>query len=329
MKASIILAARNAEATIERALQSVVQQSLASFEIIVVNDGSEDGTEALLQNASRADPRIRLLAHPHSRGVSAARNSAIAMAKGDWIAILDADDAFEPERLERLTSFGEKFDLDVVIDNLRMIDATNGHFLGVAFPSEWMRTEADLPPSFLIQHDIPFSQDFGLGYCKPIFRRSSFLTLVGRYNEELACAEDVLALQTALLRGARARMFDAAGYRYSVSPNSHSHRPGANVDISRANRVMTNLSRDLCPSLVPLMMDRQRIIDYTSLLSARARNRPHDARYFFAALPKRVIVKQAIRLASKRLGFDLPTWDPRHIRTVPNNEEQRLSQPRS
>ena len=70
MQASIVLAARNAGSTIEHALQPVLQQSLVSFELIIVNDGSEDSTEALLQKASRHDLWGRALTHLHSKGAN-------------------------------------------------------------------------------------------------------------------------------------------------------------------------------------------------------------------------------------------------------------------
>ena len=90
---SVVIPLYNKEAEVERALRSVVEQSLAPGEIIVVDDGSTDGSRAIVERiiADHPEAGIRLITQPNS-GVSAARNRGIAEAKGDYIALLDADD---------------------------------------------------------------------------------------------------------------------------------------------------------------------------------------------------------------------------------------------
>ena len=90
---SVVIPLYNKEAEVERALRSVIEQSLAPREIIVVDDGSTDGSRAIVERiiAKHPDADIRLIAQPNG-GVSAARNRGIAEAKGDYIALLDADD---------------------------------------------------------------------------------------------------------------------------------------------------------------------------------------------------------------------------------------------
>lgn len=90
---SVVMPLYNKEAEVERALRSVVEQSLAPGEIIVVDDGSTDGSRAIVKRiiAEHPEAGIRLITQPNS-GVSAARNRGVAEAKGDYIALLDADD---------------------------------------------------------------------------------------------------------------------------------------------------------------------------------------------------------------------------------------------
>lgn len=90
---SVVIPLYNKEAEVERALRSVVEQSLAPGEIIVVDDGSTDGSRAIVERiiAEHPEAGIRLITQPNS-GVSAARNRGVAEAKGDYIALLDADD---------------------------------------------------------------------------------------------------------------------------------------------------------------------------------------------------------------------------------------------
>ena len=92
---SVVIPLYNKEAEVERALRSVVEQSLAPGEIIVVDDGSTDGSRAIVERIIAEHPQagIRLITQPNS-GVSAARNRGIAEANGDYIALLDADDVW-------------------------------------------------------------------------------------------------------------------------------------------------------------------------------------------------------------------------------------------
>ena len=98
-RVSVIMAAYNAEKYLREAVDSILSQTLADFELIVVDDASTDGTRAIL--ASYSDPRIRVLHNPSNAGQSVSRNRALAAARGKYIAVLDADDLAVSTRLER------------------------------------------------------------------------------------------------------------------------------------------------------------------------------------------------------------------------------------
>jgi glycosyltransferase involved in cell wall biosynthesis len=101
---SVVMAARDAASTIEEAIESVQAQTFAEWELLVIDDGSTDGTPEIVERLSRRDARIRLL-YGASRGVAATRNVGLGVARGRRIAILDADDLCLPERLERQVAF--------------------------------------------------------------------------------------------------------------------------------------------------------------------------------------------------------------------------------
>lgn len=101
MKISVVIAAYNASATLGRAIQSVLNQTRPADEIIVVDDGSTDGTA---DTARQFGSRIRLISQPNG-GASVARNTGIQNACGDWIAFLDADDEWLPEKLDKQCRF--------------------------------------------------------------------------------------------------------------------------------------------------------------------------------------------------------------------------------
>lgn len=99
---SIITPAFNVERFLPDTIASVIAQSLADWEWIIADNASTDGTAALVEDAMRSDPRIRLVRVPGSSGRAAgARNAALAEARGRYLAFLDADDLWTPDKLEK------------------------------------------------------------------------------------------------------------------------------------------------------------------------------------------------------------------------------------
>ncbi|MEQ9638590.1 MAG: glycosyltransferase [Alphaproteobacteria bacterium] len=97
-RVSVVMPAYNAEATIAEAIDSVLAQDLADLELIVVDDGAIDATAEIVAGYAARDRRVRLIRQDNA-GVSATRNRAIAEARAAYVAFLDADDAWEPDKL--------------------------------------------------------------------------------------------------------------------------------------------------------------------------------------------------------------------------------------
>lgn len=98
---TIVMPARNAAGTIDAAIASVIAQTVADWELIVIDDGSTDDTAARIAAHAANDPRIRPLSGP-GKGAAEARNLCIAAGRGQWLAFLDADDWWEPDFLGTL-----------------------------------------------------------------------------------------------------------------------------------------------------------------------------------------------------------------------------------
>ena len=96
---SVVIPTYNRAHSIERSIQSVLRQTFADFELIIVDDGSTDGTQDLVRAIK--DPRVRLVSMPQNGGPGAARNLGIREAVADWVAFQDSDDEWLPEKLER------------------------------------------------------------------------------------------------------------------------------------------------------------------------------------------------------------------------------------
>ena len=103
---SVVIPLYNKEQSIERTIQSVLQQSFSEFEILVVNDGSTDASAKVVKGIQ--DSRIRLI-QQDNKGVSASRNNGIKEAKYEWIAFLDGDDIWKEQYLESMSKLIKDF----------------------------------------------------------------------------------------------------------------------------------------------------------------------------------------------------------------------------
>jgi glycosyltransferase involved in cell wall biosynthesis len=167
---SVIMPAYNSERYIADAISSLLTQSGVEVEVIIVNDGSTDGTERIVGAMAAAEPRIRLLTETH-RGVAAARNAGLAAARADFITFLDSDDLCAPGRLQRQAQF--------LIDN-DGIDAVSGELLLFDIAGDDGRPSAEARTMRVT----------GISLTTVLFRRSVF-DKIGRCNEAFQSAEDL------------------------------------------------------------------------------------------------------------------------------------------
>jgi glycosyltransferase involved in cell wall biosynthesis len=171
---SVVIPAYNAEAFIGATLDSALQQTHRAIEVIVVDDGSSDGTAALVEAYARRDSRVRLVRQQNA-GVAAARNRGIADARGDFVAPLDADDLWEPTKIERQVA--------------RMLEA--GSDVGIVY-CWWLLIDRDgaildSSPQWQVEGravDALLQVNFAGNASVPLFRRQA-LVEVGGYDASL------------------------------------------------------------------------------------------------------------------------------------------------
>ena len=173
---SVVLPAYNAERFLSEAVRSVRRQTFRHLDIIVVNDGSTDGTGAVAGQLAEEDSRVRVV-HTRNAGLSAARNVGIAEARGEFICFLDADDIFLHDKIERQLAFLEALpSCDLVYSD---------HYLGDELLNPIL-LECKRPPA-------PLSEL--LSYCNwfapmAALMKTHLLRGVGGFDEELKSAED-------------------------------------------------------------------------------------------------------------------------------------------
>ncbi|HYH65245.1 MAG TPA: glycosyltransferase [Urbifossiella sp.] len=174
-RVSVVMPVWNAARHLPRALASLRGQTCPDWELLAVDDGSDDPSPALLRAAARDDPRVVALCLPANRGPAAARNAALRRARGEWVTYLDSDDAFEPGHLARLARPG--IEADVLV-----------------FAYDVYEDPGDGPPRFSHTWDPVFKRDrlHVRNPCTPLglAHRRSLLGLAGLFDERVAYQED-------------------------------------------------------------------------------------------------------------------------------------------
>ena len=174
---SVVIPVYNGARFISRTLDSVLAQTHRTLEIVVVDDGSTDRTTDLVLERAAADPRVRLV-HQENSGVAAARNRGIRESQGPFIAPLDADDLWHPEKIERqLRRFEERPEAGLVYCWSIGIDE---HDAVLPYPPAPAAYEGDVLAAVLFQ-------DFIGNASVPLIRRGC-LEAVGGYDESLRAA---------------------------------------------------------------------------------------------------------------------------------------------
>ena len=119
---SVVIPAYNCETFVEASVRSAMAQSVRDIEILVVDDGSTDGTAAVVEALCREDERVNLIRPGENRGVAEARNLGVRSARADWVAFLDSDDLWLPEKLEKQLSLRDASGASLLYTGASCID---------------------------------------------------------------------------------------------------------------------------------------------------------------------------------------------------------------
>ena len=245
VRVSVIIPAFNAASTIERAIASARLQTEERLEIIVVDDASSDQTPAIVAEAAKSDARIKLLRQPVNAGPAAARNRGIAAAKGDWIALLDADDSYLPERLAKLLDLADRVGADMVADNILLCN-TGGQTAGAPMiPPALLSQPMELTTAEFIARNVgsPRMPRVSYGFLKPLLRAGFLREKRIAYDERNRFAEDFMLYVRCLTHGARWWLVPETMYCYAINPGSLTEQQSSH-DLMRIRQMESELLAD-------------------------------------------------------------------------------------
>ncbi len=225
---SVIVPSYNSEEYIAQALTSIFNQSYRNLEVILIDDASIDSSLDIARGFS--DTRLKIIENYQNKGVSYSRNRGIREAQGKWIALLDSDDWYAPERLERLLEIAELSNGDLVADDLYLMRNSKQHWSTLLTE----RTQKPLSPLSIIDavkfvtsdrlSPIDAKRNWSLGYTKPLIRREFLLKNDIWYNETINVGEDFTLYLECLRQDAKFYLLAKPYYYYRTRISSLSTR---------------------------------------------------------------------------------------------------------
>lgn len=212
MKISIIIPVYNSEKFLGKCLDSVVAQSYADFEVLLINDGSTDTSGAICDDFASKDKRINVL-HKKNGGVSVARNLGLDNAKGEWICFVDSDDYLEISYLKALIdSIKNNDSIDLAIHGLKRISRKGENI--VTFGNHTIKAD-DYHTLFekieIFKYGYPFSK---------FYRRDLITQFDIRFPENYSFAEDLSFFLNYISYSKIIKFDNIANYNYASNENS-------------------------------------------------------------------------------------------------------------
>lgn len=277
---SIILPVRNAARTLPAALRSAQEQTLAEWELIVIDDGSTDASAEVVRAACKRDGRIRLL-HSFGRGAAAARNLGLSLVRARLVAFLNPDDQWMPDKLARHVALLQaEPEIGVAFDRARVVDALGQSTLSTAMP-----VAVNLKSSDLLC-EAPLASISSL-----VVRRSVFDT-VGDFDEQMRFADDLeFVIRVRCLSTWHVQALDEPLTRHTLNP--HLRRTDLEA-MFRGWQTLMNKVRIYAPDLVAVHYENAQALQWQRLAQHAARLK----------LP----LSQGLNLLSRALRSHPVTW---------------------
>jgi succinoglycan biosynthesis protein ExoO len=208
---SAILPTFNNRKVIARAIDSLLGQTRPVDEIIVIDDCSTDGTADFV--LAEYGDKIKLIRAEQNGGPARARNLGLSQARGDYIGIIDGDDAWTPDRNERFLRLAEESGPDIIGDNLLLYDGGAGQVVGAGFEDDQSLKEITTEGLFL--GDVVTRPGFNYAAIHPYLNRIFMAKHGLRYDEAHRYGEDFKLYAEIMFCGGRCVLTSVPGYIYT------------------------------------------------------------------------------------------------------------------
>lgn len=208
---SVIIPIYNSEDKLERCVKSVLDQTYKDFEVLLIDDGSKDGSLKICEKFATEDERVRVISK-ENEGVSATRNRGIDLAKGEYIQFLDSDDYIAPDMMELLVTRMEETKADVVVSGYTEIRAEGRKDILPGYAGSCNVTE--------LQQEYP--NIFGIVILNAIwnkmYRRDRIQGI--RFHEDISLGEDLIFNLEYLKKSGNLSFIQSPLYRYDIREES-------------------------------------------------------------------------------------------------------------
>lgn len=228
---SIIIPVYNVEQFLTQCLDSILCQTYKDFEVILVDDGSPDGSGTICDAYTQKDSRFRVI-HQRNAGVSAARNTGIEAAKGEWISFIDSDDWVEPNYLSNFR-LDESNGIDLIIQGLEYYDHRDGHFFNPWSFKDCVLEKQNFRLGFAENRLMEVGFPVGKAYQKRLLMFSKL-----RFDSRISFHEDHIFVLDYYQLCHRIRLVDATDYKYRC------YHTGTSLSSKRHSWAKMNLAGD-------------------------------------------------------------------------------------
>ncbi len=316
---SVAIASFNSARYLEPAVNSALAQSLSQIEVIIVDDASSDDSVSVARRLAERDVRVRVDILPENRGPGGARNRALHLARGRWLAVLDSDDLWHPDRLSRLISGAENDLADIVADNLLMFADEDASAAASFLQGVRSRRPTEVTiEDYLAETRILVSKA-NLGYLKPVFNLEKLRATGVAYDEAMRIGEDDDFLLRLLSAGMRARVYPDLTYFYRRHTGSISHRLSAST-MGRIAAQEAKFRADLVhppPRLLSALDRRRRAIrtaeGFVALVDALKRLRLDTVAEILVRQPRAALLLRLPLVAAIKRAVIRWGWKPRPL----------------
>ncbi|MDQ6423262.1 glycosyltransferase [Paenibacillus sp. LHD-117] len=262
VKVSVIVPVYNAEKYLEECIRSLLGQTLQECEFIFVNDGSVDGSRAMIERFQQEDNRIQLI-NQENQGVSVARNAGIEAARGEYIGFVDADDWVKADMMETLYQVAEYHRCDIVFSDY--VGELGGRMIAerMEFPTGRL-----LDRDFIRKEILPvyLESDRLNSVCNKLYRHEVISNYQITFPSGIALGEDGWFNMQALSAANSACYVDYAGYHYRDTAGSATRNSNPAQYFARALRVYRE----------PLPVDYEAAVQHANIRALRSKKLVHS-----------------------------------------------------